>query len=174
VVVDGKVKAAILRQTPQLVGDGTSTIAELLENENAARRQLRMQYVSYQPLDSELITQAGKQSTEILPKGEVLTLGLGTMIRTGASVYNVLSEVHPSYIRTAENLAENLGSRFIVVDIMIHDYTKPQSDTNYAFIEFNTAPVFKLFYSCRDGNHYDILSDIVPMLDDAISGERHD
>jgi hypothetical protein len=58
--------------------------------------------------------------------------------------------------------------------MMIHDHTKPQTEDNYTFIEFNTAPVLKMFYSCRDGNHYDILGDLVPMINATLTGNSHD
>jgi D-alanine-D-alanine ligase-like ATP-grasp enzyme len=174
-VVDGVVKAALLREMSRLVGDGESTAKQLLERENEARAELTMPYLTYPQLSPALIHEAGREESDVLDTDEVLQLGRGTMIRTGASIYNVLTQVHSSYLETARKLADSLGARFIVVDMMIHDYTQPQSVGNYAFIEFNTAPVLKMFYSCRDGNHYDILGDLVPMIDATLTtGAKHE
>lgn len=169
-VVNGKVKAVLLREMPCLTGDGMASIGQLLERENEARAELTMPYLTYPQLSSELIAETDRTSDDVLAEGEVLSLGRGTMIRTGASVYNVLPDVHSSYIHTAEKLAAKLGARFVVVDMMLLDHAAPQTDDNYAFIEFNTAPVLKLFYSCRDGRHYDIISDLVPMIDATLTG----
>jgi uncharacterized protein (DUF1330 family) len=92
------------------------------------------------------------------------------MIRTGASIYNVIQTVHPSYLQTVENLAQKLGANFIVVDMILRDYTQEQSANNYAFIEFNTTPVLKLFYSCRDGQHYDVVEELADMIDGTLHG----
>jgi uncharacterized protein (DUF1330 family) len=73
-----------------------------------------------------------------------------------------------------ENLVQTLGARFVVVDMMLQDYTKPKTAANYAFIEFNTAPVLKLFYSCRDGKQYDVVAELAAMIDTSLTGENHE
>jgi cyanophycin synthetase len=173
-LVEGKVKAALLRQKPHLVGDSSSTLAQLLKRENEARAQLIMPYVQYPQLAPDLITQAGHRPEEVLDKGDVVQLGRGTMIRTGASIYNVLESIHPTYLGVVENLVQTLGARFVVVDMMLQDYTKPKTAANYAFIEFNTAPVLKLFYSCRDGKQYDVVAELAAMIDTSLTGENHE
>lgn len=171
-VVNGKVKAALLRQKPRLVGDGSATLEELLQRENAERAALKMQYVTYPQLSADLVTDTGHQLGDVLKKGETLELSRSTMIRTGASVYNVLADVDKSYIQLVENLVAKLGTRFVVVDMMLHDYTTPMTEKNYAFIEFNIAPVLKLFYSCRDGKQYDVVSDLVKLIDATLTGAK--
>ena len=60
----------------------------------------------------------------------------------------------------------------MVVDIMIQNLRQPHTKNNYAFIEFNTAPVLKLFYSCRDGKHYDVLPELAAMIDASLQGAQ--
>jgi cyanophycin synthetase len=168
VVLDGKVKAAILRQTPSVIGDGHSTIRELLDIENDQRKNLKMKYLSYPQLTDEIIDFSHVNMEEIPAASQTVELGRGTMIKTGASIFNVIDEIHPDYVATAEKLAHALGAGFVVVDIMIHNLRQPQTKDNYAFIEFNTAPVLKLFYSCRDGKHYDVLPKLGAMIDESL------
>jgi D-alanine-D-alanine ligase-like ATP-grasp enzyme len=172
VIVDGEVKAAILRETPRLIGDGRSNLQELLAVENNERSKLIFQYLSYPQLGTELITKAGRDLTEVPAAGEVVSLGKGTMIKTGASIYNILPKVHKSYVDTAVRLSNALGAHFIVVDMIVQDYTAPQTATNYAFLEFNATPSLRLFYSCRDGNHYDVLSDLAAAIDAMLTGGK--
>ncbi len=168
VILNGKVHAAMLRETAQLVGDGVSKISDLLEIENEARRGLRFTHISYPELDDEIITK--HYSRDSIPAlGEVIKLASSTMIKGGASIYNVVSNVHESYIKTVVSLAKSIGAEFIVVDLFVQDYTVPQSATNAYFIEFNTAPVLKLFYGARDG----VVFDAVPLIVDAIDKHLH-
>lgn len=167
-LLQGKVQAAILRQKPHLVGDGTSTVAELVDKEDAARLSVKDTAILY-PRLNEVVDLTSLTMSNVLALGERIELGKGTMIRSGASMYNVKDTIHPSYIQTVELLASELGAGFFVIDMMLDDYTKPRSATNYAFIEFNKAPVLKLFYSCRDGRHFDVLRELVPMIDKAIT-----
>ncbi len=167
-MLNGVAVSALLRQTPRVIGDGLSNIAKLIEKENESRQQIKDSMVTYPLLDAKLIKRK-VDLTKIPVSGEVIELSRATMISKGCSVYDVLDRVDSSYVTIAENLTRMLGTGFIVVDIFIKDFTKPANSNNYWFIEFNTSPVLKLFYSCRDGN----MHDIVPPLANAIHRSIH-
>ncbi len=164
-VIDGQVKAAILRRTPRVIGDGVSTVAQLIEAENIERQSLRFAHLNYPQLTGEIIDPALLTSDKVPGKGEILELNRATMIKNGCSVYDVLERVHPSYIGPIEALVKELGAKFIVVDMFLKDFTQEKTDTNYWFIEFNTSPVLKMFYACRDGKMYDIVPVLVDVID---------
>ena len=166
VVVDGAVRAAILRQTPGVTGDGTTTLGQLIKDENVSRSSIVDTAVPYPRIDSDLVNMDAVNLDSIPALNERVELGKGTMIRLGASIYDVTETIHPSYLEIAEKLGVQLGNGFVVVDIMIHDYTKPAGNNNYAFIEYNLCPALQLFYSCRDGKHFDVVGDyIAPMIE---------
>ena len=167
-VINGKVISALLRRTPRVVGDGVSTIAELIERENAERRKIDYTLVPYPQLTEELV-RSSVDVEKVPADGEIVELSRATMISRGCSVYDILSDIDESYIRLVESLVSDLDTGFIVVDIFIKNFREPASDDNYWFIEFNTSPVLKLFYSCRDGNMHDIL----PALAEAIDRKMH-
>ena len=164
-VIDGKVRAAILRRTPRVVGNGHSTIAQLIDAENADRQQLQTAHVTYPLLTGDIIDPSLLTSSRVLGEDEILELNRATMIKNGCSVYDVLGAVDPSYIAPIEQLAKVLGAKFVVVDMFLKDFTQPKADGNYWFIEFNTAPVLKMFYGCRDGRVYDIVPVLVDVID---------
>ena len=168
VVVDARVRAALLRQTPRIVGNGQDTVQQLIEKENHSRGTLRMPYVNYPALKSNLLDLDFVAPTYVPAANELVELGKGTMIKTGASVYDVHDRVHESYEHVAEKLATKLGARFIVVDMIIEDFEQSLSNSNYAFLEFNTAPALKMFYSCRDGKHFDALSHLEPIITESL------
>ncbi len=164
-VVDGKVVSALLRQTPRVIGDGVATVAQLISRDNDERKSLNFPYITYPLLSDTIIDSSLMTDDTLLTSGEVLELSRATMIRNGASVYDVLDQVHPSYIESIEKLVARLGAKFIVVDIFFKDFTSHQQDHNYWFIEFNTSPVLKLFYGCRDGKMFDIVPALVDIID---------
>lgn len=170
-VLDGRVACALLRQTPRVVGDGVKTVKQLIKEENNTRRQLANPYITYPQLNASLIAAEHLDGKVVLARGEILELSKSTMIKGGASMYNVLDTVHPSYVATVSKLTNAIGKGFLVADIMIEDYRQPQRDDNYAFIEFNMAPVLKLYYSCRDGKNFDIVDKLALMLDRRICGQ---
>ena len=168
VVVDGATRAAILRQTPRIVGDGVSTVSELIEWENNEREKITDTMVAYPAIDG---VSAGVNASAVPENGQVLELGRGTMIKDGASMYDVFAHVDRSYIEHVDRLASALGKGFVVVDMMVKDYKQPALQDNYAFIEFNSTPALQLFYSCRDGQHFKVAEDyLAPMINKVIRG----
>lgn len=167
--INGKVVSALLRQTPRVIGNGRDTVAELLALENEDRASLKFPYIEYPLLSPEIINPELFKSSYIPQNGENVELSKATMIKNGCSVYDVLGEVDSSYIAMVEKLVSATSAGFLAIDIFIFDYTKPLTEDNYAFIEFNTSPVLKLCYGCRDGRMFDI----VPLLVDAIDSHLH-
>lgn len=168
VVMNGKVVSALLRQTPRVTGDGISMIAQLIQVENQVRQELVFEHITYPQLDETIIDKALLTSERVVAAGEVVELNRATMIKNGCSLYDVISNIHPSYLRSVESLVKNLDTKFIVVDMFIRDYTQPQTERNHWFIEFNTSPVLKLFYSCRDNKMFDIVPKLVSNIDSSL------
>jgi D-alanine-D-alanine ligase-like ATP-grasp enzyme len=169
-VANGKVQGVLLRQKPYVTGDGVSTVADLIEEENRKRLTITDTLVPYPQLDETLVDSSLLYSDKVLTKGERQELNKNTMIRGGASMFNITNEIHPGYKKLAEKAAA-FGGGFIVVDMMIQDEKAPPTPDNYGFIEFNLVPALSLFYSCRDGKHLSIVEDYLgPMIMKAMQG----
>lgn len=165
VVMDGIVVSALLRQTARVVGDGVLTVAQLIERENEIRRELVFEHLTYPQLTEEIVPAEFFTSLHIPKKGEVVELNRATMIRNGCSVYDVIDEIDSSYRQLVEDLCRHMDTKFIVVDMFIRDYAQPRAKGNHWFIEFNAAPVLKLFYGCRNGKMFDIVPQLVKSID---------
>lgn len=167
-VIDGKATAAVLRQAPRVVGDGVSTLDQLLKAENKARRGLRLPYLHYPELNADIIDFSTFDVSSVPSAEEIVRLRRTAMIRQGASIYNIMETIDPSYLAAAEQMGAALGSGFVVVDMFAEDYTRPMTPANYAFVEFNISPVILLFYSCRDGVQYDAVETLASMIDESV------
>lgn len=168
---DGRVRSAMLRQKPQVVGDGVSTVSQLIDAENEARSLLTFSAVHYPQLDEELVATEILHSKNVPATGERVELGLGTMIRSGASMYDVVDVIDKSYIEIVEKITSSFGKGMIALDMMIGDIHNVANQDNYIFLEMNNDPALVLYYSCRDGKNFDIVNNYLgPMLVDAIEG----
>jgi cyanophycin synthetase len=166
-VLDGVVSAC-LRAVPQLLGDGVSTIAALLAAENQARQALVLPYITYPQLTAELVSLP--ENMDAVPKrGDVVKLGESTMISGGASVYPIDETLHASYRDMVLAIASSLHASFLVVDLLVTDYRQEATAANYIFLEFNTAPALKLYYSYRAGEAFDILPRLAQKIEASIS-----
>jgi cyanophycin synthetase len=164
-IIEGELAGVHCKQKPVIIGDGVSTVAELIAKENQARKQLVFEYMSYPQLDASLVSEEILHDTSVLAAGESVQLNDSSLISRGASVYDVTDAVHQSYKQTAIRLACELGSPLLVVDMLIIDPNKPQNDANYVFLESGTKPALKLYYSVRDGKHLDIIPRLAEMID---------
>ena len=165
-VLNEKVVSVLLRQPAEIVGDGSATIAQLIEKENAERQVIsKSSMVQYPKIQS--IATIEYDETCIPAQGEVVPLSTSSMIYGGASAYEVSDDVDVSYVRAAEKLAHKFGAEFIVVDLMILDIAQPMTHDNTYFLEFNKAPALKMFYATRNNKNFDI----VPLLADAITAK---
>lgn len=162
VLIGGTLRAAILRQRPQVVGDGSSSVRELIDLENESRRSIHDVMVSYPLLDETNCDMTDVDYDSIPSEGQVVVLGYGSMIMNGASMYDIVDTVHPAYRSMTEHIARSLAADFIVIDVIISDV---HSFDDYAFLEFNTSPVLRLFYSCRDGKHFDAASLLANLIE---------
>jgi D-alanine-D-alanine ligase-like ATP-grasp enzyme len=168
-VINGKVKAVILREKPKVIGDGISTVRQLIAAENEARRALDGMLVPYPQLDESIIDPSILENDTVIATGEVCELNKSTMIKGGASIYDIFETIDKAYIEAAERAAKGIGKGFIVVDMMLEDYAAALTNDNYVFIEFNMAPTLSLFYSCRDGSHVPIVEEYLgPMIERAM------
>lgn len=169
VYLEGEIVAALLRETPKLTGDGAHTVSELIKAENESRANIKSM-VGYPQLDDSLIKIDISRS--YIPKaGEVIELSRSTMISGGASVYNVIDRVHPDYLKIAKDAADALCADFVAVDMFVEDFTVPYTEGNAYLNEFNSSPVLKLFYSCRDGKNVDIVSMLVDAIEKRMNNE---
>lgn len=145
-VLDGEVIHAVCRRGPRLSGDGTTGIAGLLESENTRRRAAgsptldidrdTLFTLAYQHLSLDSVP-AKNQS--FLVKSVNDPIRKRVEVRT---VYNedVTGKVDDSLVRAARVAAAAIGSRFVGVDFITVDGSKPLEETGGMINELNTTP----------------------------------
>ncbi len=155
IIVDGVARSVLWRQKPYVIGDGVSTIEELVRKENEERSRIHDSLIEYPPLTEVMI--GGIAVDQRIPSsGERVELGRGTRIQLGASMYDATEQVHVSYKDIASDIGRSIGSGFVVVDMMIQDHAVPSGGENYIFLEYNMSPSLAPMYSCRDGKHIEV------------------
>jgi cyanophycin synthetase len=150
-VLDGKVVHAVCRRGPRLVGDGMSTIGQLIEADSTRRRASGQPpldidrdclfTLEYQGLSLEATPPAGmsflaKTVNDPARKVEVRT------------VYNdtVTDIVCASIRQDAEAAARLVGSQFLGVDVITTDPTVPLRESGGVVNEVNTTPALHHHY----------------------------
>lgn len=144
VVLDNEIISAYERIPLSVIGDGKSSIINLLKNKQKLfEKQNRDTKINFN--DSRIKLKLQKQKLtfkSILPKGKQIFLLDNANLSTGGNSIDVTSNIHESFKEIAVNLTRDMGLRIAGVDIMVTkgDIRKNIKDCSYYIIEINAAP----------------------------------
>lgn len=167
-VIDGKVSGVLNRVPANVIGDGKSSIKELVEIKN--QDSLRgVGYVS--PLEKIKIDEAaelflhaqGLNSESVIEDGVVVYLRENSNISTGGDSVDFTDEVDEFFKKLAIDATAAFDITFCGVDIMIEDVKNPNS--NYGIIEVNFNPAVHIHSFPYRGKEREITYDILRALE---------
>jgi cyanophycin synthetase len=148
-VVGGRLVAAARREPPRVVGDGVSSIRQLVEreNQNPLRGDDHATALSKLCLDEialEILAEQGQQPDSVPPAGQSVVLRRNANLSTGGSATDVTDEVHPLVARRAVEAARVVGLDIAGVDIVAPAVDRPLEETAGALVEVNAAPGLRM------------------------------
>ena len=138
VVIDYRVVAAAVRRPPEVVGDGRSTIKQLIKKQSR-RRETATGGESSIPIDAETERCLAAQGFSLsdVPEHETrVTVRNTANLHTGGTIHDVTDVLHPALKVAAEEAARVLDIPVTGLDFMVPD---PADDT-YVVIEANERP----------------------------------
>lgn len=168
-VVNGELVAASRRDPAQVVGDGTHTIAELVEqiNLDPRRRPGHSSTLTRIVLDAAVdlvLEQQGLAIDDVPELGMIVKLRTNCNLSTGGTATDVTDEVHPSNARMARLAAQIMGLDVAGIDVLCGDISRPLSEQNGAIVEVNAAPGLRMHLHPARGQSRDVGRPIVEML----------
>jgi len=159
-VVGGRIAAVRLDRPASVVGDGTSTIADLVAARNADIRSSNLPIWKELLIDDEaerMLALDGLSLSSHLPAGKRAFLRATSNIPTGADGVGNPPGLHPSYAGSAlEAVAAVPDLALASVDVMVSDYRQPATAANHWFLDLNSAPGVANFHFPREGEPSDV------------------
>lgn len=140
-VMRGRFWRAIRRNRPSAVGDGRSTVAQLLEALNGSRRADRPQ-AEVVPADDDFraaLRVQGLTPADIPAAGRHVRLRNIPLLATGAHYDDVTAELHPETRAMAEALANRFGIAACGLDFITENPAVSCHDQG-VFLEINATP----------------------------------
>jgi len=168
-VVNNQLIAVAERIPAHVVGDGKSTIKELIDQTNAdPRRGLGHEKVlTLIDIDGQTIrciTSSGYTLDSVLPKGEKLSLKTTANISTGGTAIDRTDEVHPHNAFLFERIARIIGLDVAGIDVIAPNVSEKLSDSGGGIIEVNAAPGFRMHLSPSEGIGRNVAEHVIDML----------
>jgi GNAT-family acetyltransferase (TIGR03103 family) len=135
VVIGFDVVAAAIRRPAEIIGDGSHTVAQLIEAQSR-RRSAATGGESKIPVDDETrrtVADAGFDFDSVLPAGQKLAVRRTANLHTGGVLEDVTAILHPVLKDAAIRAARALDIPVVGLDLMVPAADQP----DYVFIEAN-------------------------------------
>jgi cyanophycin synthetase len=168
-VVAGKMIAVAERIPAQVVGDGVSTIRQLVEAVNRDPRRGEghenvMTRISIDPLVEEYIARVGLTPESIPEAEQVVQLRATANLSTGGTAVDRTNEIHPDNAEIARRAALIVGLDVAGVDFVCPDISRSVRETGGGVIEVNAAPGLRMHIEPSEGPPRDVARPIIEML----------
>ncbi len=168
-VVDGRVAAVAERVPAHVVGDGRSTIRELIAEANRDPRRGRghTRTLTRLPDDArteEFLAHRGRGMESVPGEGERVPLCATANLSTGGTSIDRTDEIHPDNVTACEMAAGIVGLDIAGIDVLSPDVSVPFRENGAVIIEVNAAPGLRMHTHPSEGTPRNAGAPIVDML----------
>jgi cyanophycin synthetase len=168
-VIGGRITAIAERVPAHVVGDGRSTVAELVEQTNADPRrgvghEKVLTRIRVDDAAVALVAEQGFGMDDVPPKDTTVRLTLTGNMSTGGISIDRTFEAHPENVEIAEEAARVVGLDIAGIDFIAPDITQPVRETGGAICEVNAAPGFRMHTHPTVGEPQYVAKPVIDML----------
>lgn len=168
-VINHKLVAAALRSPAHVIGDGKSTIQQLIDEVNKDPRrgfghENVLTQITVNELTQTIIKDAGYTLDSVLAKDEKLILKDTANLSTGGTAEDVTDIVHPANVFMAERISKIIDLDICGIDVMTTDISKPLEDTGGAVLEVNAGPGFRMHLAPTSGLPRNVAAPVIDKL----------
>jgi cyanophycin synthetase len=168
-VVDDQVVAVAERVPAHVIGDGTHTIAELVEITNQDPRrgighEKVLTRITINEQAERLLEQAGYILDTVLPDGVTFFLRATANISTGGTAIDRTNEIHYDNIEIARRAARVIGLDIAGVDVITPDISQSLREIGGGIVEVNAGPGLRMHLQPSEGAPRNVARPIISML----------
>ena len=168
-VINNKLVAAAKRTPAHVIGDGKSTIQELVDEVNKDPRrgyghEKVLTQITINELTKTIIKDAGYTLDTVLKDKERFILKDTANLSTGGTAEDVTDILHPANVSMAERISKIIDLDICGIDVMTTDITKPLSETGGAVLEVNAGPGFRMHLAPTEGLPRNVAAPVIDKL----------
>lgn len=168
-IVDGKLAAAAKRTPAHVVGDGKSTVQELIDEVNQDPKRGNghenvLTKIQVGQAATFILSQKNYSLSTVLEMDEILYLDYAANLSKGGTAEDVTDQVHPDVIKVAARVSKIIGLDICGIDLMAQTLERPLSETGGVVLEVNAAPGFRMHLAPSKGAPQNVASPVLDML----------
>jgi len=163
---------AVVKQVPaNIMGDGSSTIQELVEKKNKDKRRgesHQKEFVLHKLVvddtTTKLLAEKNYNSQSIPERDEVVYLQKNPFLKLGGDLIEVTEEVHPDNIQLFRDIAKFFDIRLVGIDFLAPDITSSWKSQDCAILELNSVPCIEMHHFPSSGNPQNVANALVNLF----------
>ncbi len=168
-VINNILVAGAIRTPAHVIGDGKSTVQELIDEVNKDPRrgyghENVLTQITVNELTKTIIKDAGYTLDSVITKGERLILKDTANLSTGGTAEDITDIIHPANVSMAERISKIIDLDICGIDIMTTDISKPLSETGGAVLEVNAGPGFRMHLAPTSGLPRNVAAPVIDKL----------
>jgi cyanophycin synthetase len=168
-VIGGRMVALAERVPAHVIGDGTRTVRELVDDTNADPRrgvghEKVLTRIKVDDAAIALVQEQGFGLDDVPPDGLTVKLTLTGNMSTGGISIDRTFEAHPDNVEIAEEAARVVGLDVAGIDFISPDIAEPVRETGGAICEVNAAPGFRMHTHPTVGEQQYVAKPVVDSL----------
>ena len=168
-VVGGRVVAAARRHPPAVIGDGASTVRQLVGKVNEDPRRCSDHAGALSPVRIDdvalaVLAEQGLDADGIPAAGRQVLLRNNANLSTGGTAEDVTDRVHPEVAARAVEAARIVGLDVAGIDIVTADIAQSLESQRGVVIEVNAGPGLRMHLEPTVGTPRDVGASIVDTL----------
>ncbi len=168
-VINGVFVAAAVREPAHVVGDGTTTIEQLIDRTNADPRrgighERVLTRITVDSMTHRLLALGGHSMGDIAPAGEKIYLKSTANLSTGGTARDITDDVHEDVRLMCERVSRLVGLDCMGIDIVAKSLDQPLDPKTSGIVEVNAAPGFRMHLAPTEGTPRNVAKPLVEML----------
>ena len=168
-VIDGKLFAAAKREPAHIIGDGKSSINNLIQKVNSDPlrgfgHEKVLTRIEIDDMTERLLSLRGLSLDSCPVKGEKVYLKATANLSQGGTATDVTDEISPDIRLMAERAARIIGLDCVGIDALAMDISLPLDQSGIKVVEVNAAPGFRMHLEPTNGKPRNVAKPLVDML----------
>lgn len=162
-VVDDAVVAVTARRPASILGDGQSTIEELVASKNENRGRIHTQ-LELGATELQVLNKSEYQPQSVPPEGERVYLRLTSNIHTGGDALDATDELAPEEQEMIERAARSIpGLRIAGFDVLLPREDQ-EKDARASVLEINANPMISMHHFPWEGAPRDVAGAVLDSM----------
>ena len=172
-IINNSLIACVRRQPESIVGDGVTTLQELIDKKNKVTwKEGHGEYPYKITRNSNLmkiLATQGVALNTVINKGQQIFIAKKVTMSSGAKISNVIDLIHPENKLLLEKVHKILNIPLTGLDFICQDISLPWHKQQFGIIENNSFPYIELHLNPSDGKGINVAGKIWDYVLDVLS-----